>query len=114
MTDIRPGRPVRGSTTGRPVMAALDLFGRRWALRIIWELRDGPLTFRSLRDRADDASPTVLNTRLKELRDAGLVAHQAGDGYALTGLGQDAVAALQPLCDWAGLWAARLDDPEDD
>ena len=34
---------VRGSRTGRPVMALLDLLGRRWTLRIVWELRDGPL-----------------------------------------------------------------------
>jgi len=36
----RPGRPVRGSRTGRPIMALLDLLGRRWVLRILWELRE--------------------------------------------------------------------------
>ncbi|HJV56497.1 MAG TPA: transcriptional regulator, partial [Methylomirabilota bacterium] len=36
----RPGWPVRGSRTGRPIMALMDLLGRRWALRVIWELRD--------------------------------------------------------------------------
>jgi DNA-binding HxlR family transcriptional regulator len=41
MPTPRPGEPVRGSATGRPLIAALDLFGRRWSLRIIWELRDG-------------------------------------------------------------------------
>ena len=39
----RPGRPVRGSQTGRPIMALMDLLGRRWTLRVIWELRDGRL-----------------------------------------------------------------------
>jgi DNA-binding HxlR family transcriptional regulator len=34
----RPGRPVAGSHTGRPIMAAFDLLSRRWALRVIWEL----------------------------------------------------------------------------
>jgi hypothetical protein len=47
----RPGRPVLGSTTGRPVMAALDLFGRRWTLRVLWELRDGAVGFRLLQQR---------------------------------------------------------------
>jgi DNA-binding HxlR family transcriptional regulator len=47
----RPGRPVRGSTTGGPVMAALDLFGRRWTLRVLWELRDGAVGFRLLQQR---------------------------------------------------------------
>ena len=37
-------RSVRGSRTGRPIMALLDLLGRRWSLRIIWELREASLT----------------------------------------------------------------------
>ena len=40
---------VRGSTTGRPIMALLDLLGRRWTLRIVWELREEPKRFRELR-----------------------------------------------------------------
>ena len=62
--------PVRGSRTGRPIMVLLDLFGRRWSLRILWELRERPMTSRALRVACDKASPTVLNERLKELRDA--------------------------------------------
>src|SRR5262245_63076444 len=72
---------VRGSRTGRPIMALLDLLGRRWTLRIAWELRDGPLTSRALRTACDDASPTVVQARLSELREAGLVELLDGDGY---------------------------------
>ena len=43
MTRPIPGKPVRGSKTGRPIMALLDLLGRRWALRVLWELRNGPV-----------------------------------------------------------------------
>src|SRR5262249_6915756 len=43
-----PGRPVRGSKTGRPTVALLDLLGRRWTLRIVWELRETRRTFRAL------------------------------------------------------------------
>ena len=68
-----PGRPVRGSTTGRPLMAALDLLGRRWALRILWELRDGATGARALRDRCDGMSSSVLYERLDELAAAGLL-----------------------------------------
>ena len=64
----RPGRPVRGSKTGRPIMALMDLLGRRWALRVIWELRDGRLTFRALQEACGGVSPTVLNQRVRELR----------------------------------------------
>src|ERR1700716_2079675 len=64
---------VRGSRSGRPIMALLDLLGRRWTLRIVWELREQPLTSRALRAACDEASPTVLQARLSELRQAGLV-----------------------------------------
>ena len=66
----RPGRPVRGSQTGRPIMALMDLLGRRWTLRVIWELRDGRLTFRALQEACGGLSPTVLNQRVRELRRA--------------------------------------------
>jgi DNA-binding HxlR family transcriptional regulator len=84
-------------------MAALDLLGRRWALRILWELREGALSFRALRERCDDVSPSVLNTRLSELRDAGLIEAGAG-GYALSRRGAQLGAALAPLQAWAEDW----------
>jgi len=101
-----PGRPVRGSTTGRPVMALLDLLGRRMALRILWELSsaDAPLTFRSLQAAAD-TNPALLNTRLKELRAARLVVHGA-NGYSLGGEGRSLLLLLLPLADWAARWGA--------
>jgi DNA-binding HxlR family transcriptional regulator len=95
-----PGRTVRGSTTGRPVMALLDLLGRRWTLRVLWELRqaDG-LTFRELQARCDEVSSSVLANRLKELGEAGLVG--SGSGYRLTAQGADLLQRLQPLDEWA-------------
>jgi DNA-binding HxlR family transcriptional regulator len=102
-----PGRPVRGSTTGRPLMAALDLLGRRWALRILWELRDGPLGARELRARCDEMSSSVLYTRLPELTEAGLLSRDDTDRYELTALGRSLGAALEPLDAWAQQWASR-------
>jgi DNA-binding HxlR family transcriptional regulator len=64
---------VRGSRTGRPIMALLDLLGRRWTLRLVWDLRERPRRFRELQESIG-ASPTIINTRLAELREAGLVA----------------------------------------
>jgi len=85
-------------------MAALDLLGRRWALRVLWELRTGPLTFRALREACGDVSPTVLNARLRELREAGLL--ETGDaGYALTDAGRALGRALAPLDAWSQRWA---------
>ena len=88
------------------IKAALDLFGRRWALRILWELRAKPLTFRDLQDACGDISPAVLNTRLAELRDAAIVAQEPG-GYRLTPDGATLITALLPLHDWADRWANR-------
>ncbi|WP_435281231.1 winged helix-turn-helix transcriptional regulator [Streptomyces koelreuteriae] len=107
----RPGRPVRGSTSGRPIMAALDLFGRRWSLRIIWELHQGLTGFRPLQQRCDGMSSSVLRQRLVELGQAGLVTQQDDSGYTLTALGEDAYRALGPLARWAEDWAETLTEP---
>jgi DNA-binding HxlR family transcriptional regulator len=107
MTKIpRPGRPVRGSLTGRPIMALLDLLGRRWALTVIWELRDGPLSFRQLQARGGAISSSVLNHRLAELREAGIVGVDA-DGYTLTPEGRRLLELYPPLNAWAERWAER-------
>jgi DNA-binding HxlR family transcriptional regulator len=86
-------------------MAALDLLGRRWTLRVLWELRDEPLTFRGLRARCDAMSPSVLNQRLTELRQAGLVELDPAGGYRLAGAGRELLRALAPLQAWATRWA---------
>jgi DNA-binding HxlR family transcriptional regulator len=101
-------RRVRGSRTRRPLMALLDLLGRRWTLRIVWELReDRALTSRALRTACDEASPTVLNERLKELREAGFVDLGEAGGYALTPLGTELAAHVMPLHRFAERWSGR-------
>ena len=102
----RPGRPVRGSATGRPLMAALDLLGRRWALRVLWELRNGPVGARDLRQRCDGMSSSVLYQRLRELSAAGLINRSGDDRYTLTATGQSLSAAIAPLDTWAQAWTA--------
>src|SRR5258708_17236939 len=87
--SVTKKRAVRGSRSGRPIMALLDLLGRRWSLRIIWELREASLTSRALRTACDEASPTVLHTPLSDLPDAGVVELHAADAYALTAIGQE-------------------------
>ena len=104
MPTPRPGKPVRGSTTGRPIMAAMDLLGRRWALRVVWELRDGPVGARALLARCEGLSSSVLYQRLGELAEAGLLLATA-DGYTLTPLGTSLGAAIAPLDAWANAWA---------
>jgi DNA-binding HxlR family transcriptional regulator len=88
-------------------MALLDLLGRRWTLRVVWELRDPAATFRDLQARCDGMSSSVLAQRLAELTEAGVVAPSEAGGYALTDEGRALIEALTPLDGWARRWAAR-------
>ena len=101
-----PGKPVRGSRSGAPVMALLDLMGRRWALGILWTLgTQAPLSFSELLERCHSISPGVLNTRLKELVAARLV-EPADAAYGLTKQGRQLFEFMQPLGKWAReVWA---------
>ncbi len=104
-----PGRKVRGSETGRPIMALLDLIGRRWTLRIIWELWQAPAGFRALQARCDGMSPSVLSQRLSELEEGLLVAQDPATGeYALTDLGRDLGKLTGRMNAWADAWAKEL------
>lgn len=97
---------VRGSSTGRPIMVLFDLLGQRWTMRILWELREGAVTFRGLRERCDDVSPTLLNQRLKTLREMDLLELTEG-GYGYTPWGKQLAAELMRLHAWSERWAAR-------
>ncbi len=108
-----PGKAVRGSKTGRPIMAVLDLMGRRWMMRVTWELRGGALTFRELQARCDNMSPTVLNQRLKDLREAGIVDVAEDEGYILSSMGMDLLRALRPLLEWSEAWHKNLQGHRD-
>jgi DNA-binding HxlR family transcriptional regulator len=88
-------------------MALLDLLGRRWTLRILWELRDETLSFRNLQARCDSMSPSVLNTRLSELRETGVVELGPAGGFGLTAEGRKLLGALAPVDDWAKRWGRR-------
>jgi DNA-binding HxlR family transcriptional regulator len=100
----KPGRAVRGSSTGRPVMALLDLMGRRWTMRVVWELRGDRLRFRELRTACGEPSPTILNQRLAELREAALVEIH-DEGYGLTALGRELLERFLPVIEWSERWA---------
>jgi DNA-binding HxlR family transcriptional regulator len=87
------------------VNAVIDLFHKRWTMRILWELRDGPVTFRELQVACSMVSSSVLNVRISELREAQLVEHTTGEGYQLTHWGKELLVATQPLAAWARRWS---------
>lgn len=71
-----------------PFLGLFDVLGRRWSLRLLWELRDEPASFRQLRERAGGVSSSVLTDRLRDLRSVGVVGHDpAAGGYHLTEVG---------------------------
>ena len=88
-------------------MALLDLLGRRWTLRVLWELRDGPVKFRDLAQRADAMSQSVLSKRLKELEAACFVAGDE-DGWRLSDDGSALLQLLLPLSQFAARWAELI------
>ena len=106
---LKPGNPVRNSQSGQPIMVALDLLGRRWALRILWYLKDGEKrSSRMIQNACEISSPNVLTSRLRELREAGIVVLEQGGGYSLTDEGHQLLKALGPLASWADQWARNV------
>jgi DNA-binding HxlR family transcriptional regulator len=93
-------------------MALLDLLGRRWTLRVLWELRGEPSpTFRELQERCGAVSSSVLADRLRELDEAAIVSRDER-GYTLTAAGADLVERLLPLADWAAGWTPAVRRPD--
>jgi DNA-binding HxlR family transcriptional regulator len=78
----------------------MDILGRRWALRLVWELRRSTLSFSEFRERTG-ISPSVLSARLGELIDAGIVERDSGRRYRLGGRGRELARLLYELNRWA-------------
>ena len=95
----------------RPVRELFDLLGRRWALRVVWELRTEALTYRELAARIPDMSTSVLTQRLRDLRAARLVEHERGIGYMVTPQGRDLLAQLAGVREWALRVGFTADQP---
>ncbi len=90
-------------------MAAMDLLGRRWTLRVLWELRAGPVGARALLATCEGLSSSVLYERLRDLTGAALVVQTESGEYDLTELGRELGDSLQPLDAWARRWSTALD-----
>lgn len=115
MAIPKPGQPVRGSSSGAPIMALFDLLGRRWAMGVIWNLSRGPSTFRNLQSQCESKSgtisPSILNRRIKDLQEAHLL-ERTLDGYRLTPLGSELFTLIQPLDEYSGKWAGEITETD--
>jgi DNA-binding HxlR family transcriptional regulator len=99
---------TRGSKTGRPIMVLFDILGRRWSMRILWELNQKNHTFNNLRRDCDDVSPSTLKLRLTELQEYDLVENIGDEGYALTPIGFELMDKISYLRNWADKWKQKL------
>ena len=102
-----PGKPVRGSKTGVPIMALFDLLGRTWSMGVIWQLQNGPFTFRDLQEKCESISPSILNRRIKELRESDIV-ERTLNGYQLTKRGNELIRVIRPFGEWSRSWAEEV------
>lgn len=107
MTVPQPGKPVRCSKSGRPIMALFDLLGRNWAMGIIWNLQGGSATFRELQQLCESISPGILNNRIKELREAAII-ERSLEGYQLTRRGNELMELLRPFGEWSRCWSKEV------
>jgi DNA-binding HxlR family transcriptional regulator len=88
------------------VFQLLALLESRYAMRVLWALKDGHAqTFRLLQDSVGGITPNTLNTRIKELREAGLLTH-GPDGYVVTPSGVDLLKRINDLQAFATRWVA--------
>lgn len=93
------------------VLAAIELLGQRWMLRVVWELEPGPLGFLELRRRMGNCSSSMLSNRLQQLQAAGLLEKHGPKGaYELTPAGVRLGESLRPLWDWSEIWTDRPHD----
>lgn len=107
MAIPRPGKKVRGSLSGTPINALFDLLGRRWALGVLWNLGGGPRSFRELQALCGDISPSILNVRLKDLREADIL-ENSPEGYRLTARGAALRQIIVPLGQWSAVWSEEV------
>ena len=105
-----PASPADIQFAKNAINDAMALLQRRWTLRLLWELAAAPMTFRTLQAQCGEVSPSVLNQRLAELREAGLVDRGEG-GYVLTPIGHELVTAFAPLTTWAVRWKREAGQP---
>ncbi|MFC9433447.1 winged helix-turn-helix transcriptional regulator [Nocardia sp. NPDC057030] len=91
-----------------PVLAAMELLGQRWILRVLWELAPGRLGFLELRRRMDNCSSSMLSVRLQHLQSTGLIVKNADKSYELTSAGTELGAALEDVWAWSRRWEASI------
>lgn len=93
-----------------PISKAMEVLGERWSLLVVRELVLGGERFSDFERGLPTISPTMLNRRLNELVQCGIVEKfrepgQRGHRYQLTQSGRELEPVLLSLGTWGMRWA---------
>jgi DNA-binding HxlR family transcriptional regulator len=100
-----------------PVARAAEVLAERWTLLVIRELLWGNERFTAIARGVPRMSPSLLSTRLRELRRAGLVTREVVDGeprYRLTEAGRELDKLVEGLGAWGQRWMQEFREDEYD
>lgn len=90
-----------------PIEKGMRLIGGKWKGSLIYQLKDGPVRFNDLVRLLGGASKKIIDQRLKELENEGMVARTVlserplAVSYELTEFGQTALKILDDLRVWS-------------
>jgi DNA-binding HxlR family transcriptional regulator len=95
------------------VEGAFNLLARKWAGLVIHVLASGGRRFSELECAIPGVSPRMLNERIKELEEAGIVTRSVETArpvrvrYELTDKGRALLPVVRGIEKWARAWAAH-------
>ena len=90
-----------------PIERGMRLLGGKWKGSILWHLKDGPVRFNDLARQLGGASKKMVNQRLKEMEEMGLVERRVlstrpiAVAYSITDFGRSALDVLDQLRVWS-------------
>ena len=92
-----------------PIERGMRILGGKWKGSILWHLKDGPVGFNDLARQLGGASKKMVDQRLKEMEEQGLVARDVlstrpiAVAYRITDMGRSALCVLEQLKRWTDL-----------
>lgn len=90
-----------------PIERGMRLIGGKWKGSILWHLKDGPVRFNDLARQLGGASKKMVNQRLKEMEEIGLLERRVlstrpiAVAYEITDFGRSALDVLDQLRMWS-------------
>lgn len=89
-----------------PVATCFQLFGNKWKIYIIQQLKERPFGFNELQRAIDGISQKVLSSNLKEMEKAGLITRTVipetpiRTEYALSEVGESLMPVINSMVEW--------------